>query len=276
MNIEAYFWLLFLVIIALVAGMFAAGFKIGAGGSRKGGVFVGVAILVILAVVFGGAKLLESQIGPLIVYEGAWLASALNFGLVGGYLAGKNRKAAEAGKRALPMICVALSLGSLFLMGARLHGLVEIMQQLGIGSAKKKPAGPDTSLDCNKSLAMIYKGFAHYVEVNDALPAADKWMDEEDLKGGVAADEWFHCPTVSNRKDDKFGYAYNDALANRKLGGKKLSDMPDAAKTPLAFDSSTLTKNAHDPVTSLPKPGRHGGRNNILYCDGHIEMVAPK
>jgi prepilin-type processing-associated H-X9-DG protein len=52
--------------------------------------------------------------------------------------------------------------------------------------------------------------------------------------------------------------------------------MPDAAKTPLAFDSSTLTKNAHDPMTSLPKPGRHGGRNNILFCDGHIEMVEPK
>jgi prepilin-type processing-associated H-X9-DG protein len=276
MNIEVYFWLLLAVIIALIAGMFAAGYKIGSGGVPKGGVFVGVAILAILAVVFGGAKLSESKIGPLITYEGAWLASALNFGLVGGYLAGKNRKSAEAGKRALPVICAVLSLGSLFLMGSRLHNLVEIMQQLGIGAAKAKPAGPDTSLDCDKSLAMIYLGFVHYVEVNDALPPADKWMDEEDLKGGVAADEWFHCPAVSDRKDDKFGYAYNDALANRKLGGKKLSDMPDAATTPLAFDSATLTKNAHDPMTSLPRPGRHGGRNNILFCDGHIEIVAPK
>jgi prepilin-type processing-associated H-X9-DG protein len=227
-------------------------------------------------VVFGGAKLLESQIGPLIVYEGAWLSSALNFGLVGGYFGGKNRKATEAGKKALPLICAAISLCSLFLMGARLHNLVDILQQLGIGSARTKPAGPDTSLDCSKSLEKIYLGFAHYVENNDALPPADKWMEDEDVRGGVAADEWFHCPAVSNRKDDKFGYAYNDAIANRKLGGKKLSEMPDAAKTPLAFDSANLAKSAHDPMTSLPKPGRHGGRNNILFCDGHIESVAPK
>jgi prepilin-type processing-associated H-X9-DG protein len=37
-----------------------------------------------------------------------------------------------------------------------------------------------------------------------------------------------------------------------------------------------MAKNAHDPLTSLPRPGRHGGRDNILYCDGHIEAVAPK
>ena len=62
----------------------------------------------------------------------------------------------------------------------------------------------------------------------------------------------------------------------RKLNGKTLKDMPDAAKTPLLYDSTDLAKNAHDSLTSLPKPGRHGGKNNILFCDGHIESVAPK
>ena len=277
MNIEGYFWIVLAALIAVMLGLFAAGFTLGARPVNKSvGVGVGIAILVILAVVFGGAKSLENRFGPLIVFEGAWLASAFNFALVGGYIGGKNRAATDAGKRALPILCIAIALVSIFLMASRLHQLVDVMQELGIGTGKAKPAGPDTSLDCKQSLTKIYAGFQHFVEVNDALPAPGKWIDEEDLRGAVQADEWFHCPTISNRKDNNYGYAYNDALAGKKLNGKKLAEMPDAAKTPLVFDSSTFSKNAHDALTSLPRPGRHGGRNNILYCDGHIETVAPK
>ena len=71
-------------------------------------------------------------------------------------------------------------------------------------------------------------------------------MDQDDFKAAVQKDEWLHCPAVSNRHDDKYGYAYNDALVGRKLNGKKLKEMPDAAKTPLLYDSTDLAKNAHD------------------------------
>lgn len=277
MTIEAYYWIALIVVVAAMAGLFAIGFTVGVRKSEKSPARgIGLAILAVLAVVYGGARLMEARIGEVIVYEGAWLASAFNFALIGGYLAGKSRASADTGKRALPILCIAIALGSMFLMGARLHQLVDVMQQLGIGAGRASVAGPDTSLDCKASLTKIYAGFRHYAEVNDALPPAAKWVDEEDLRGAVQADEWFHCPAVSNRKDDKYGYAYNDAVAGRKLNGKALPDMPDAAKTPLVFDSANLAKNAHDALTSLPRPGRHGGRNNILYCDGHIETVAPK
>lgn len=277
MNIEAIFWAVLAVFTVAAAVAFGIGFRLGRTKSEKGaGVGVGIAILAIMAVVFGGAKAAEGKIGPLIAYEGAWFSSALNFALVGGYIAGKIRSDASASKRALPVLCAIIALASLYMMGARLHQFVDVLQTLGVGKARTKLAGPDTSLDCGKSLTEVYKGFKHYAELNDALPPAAKWIDEEDLRGQVQADEWFHCPTVSTRKDDKYGYAYNDALAGRKLNGKGLKDMPDAAKTPLVFDSTAQAKNAHDPVTSLPKPGRHGGKNNILYCDGHIEAVAPK
>ncbi len=276
MNIEAYFWAALGVLIAIVAGVAGIGFAVGIRRSNRSGMGIGIAILAILAVVGGGAKSQEGNVGSLIVYQGAWLASALNFALVGGYIAGKNRGAAGAARLALPLLCGVIAFTSVFLMGSRLHLLVEALQTLGVGKVHAKPAGPDTSLDCKKSLAEIYKGFQHYAEVNDALPAAAKWIDEEDLRSHVQADEWFHCPTVSTRKDDKYGYAFNDAVAGRKLNGKPLDKMPDAAKTPLVFDSSALAKNVHDPLTSLPKPGRHGGKNNILYCDGHIEAEAPK
>jgi len=278
MNIEAYFWAVLIVLLAVVAGVFGIGFGVGVRASGKGaGVGIGIAILVILAIVAGGAKSQESKVGPLIVYEGGWFASALNFALVGGYIAGKARRAGDGAKRALlPILCGVIALTSLFSMGRELRHLVNVLQTLGVGQSRAKPAGPDTSLNCKQSLKQIYAGFVKYADINDALPPAAKWMDEEDLRGGVQADEWFHCPTVSNRKDDKYGYAFNDTLAGKKLNGKKLSEMPDASKTPLVYDSSSLAKNAHDPVSSLPRPGRHGGRNNILYCDGHIEAAAPK
>jgi len=277
MTIAGYFWAILIVLIVVAAGLFAAGFAVGARRENRGaGIGVGVAILVILAVFVGGAKAMESRVGTLIVYEGSWFASALNFALAGGYIAGKYRATADLSKRAVPVLCGAIAVFSIYLMGARLHQLVEVLQTLGVGAARAKPTGPDTSLNCKESLNKIYLGFQHYADVNDALPPAAKWIDEEDLRGAVQADEWFHCPTVSDRKDDKYGYAYNDALAGRKLNGKKLAEIPDAAKTPLVFDSSVLSKNAHDALTSLPRPGRHGGRNNILYCDGHIETVAPK
>jgi prepilin-type processing-associated H-X9-DG protein len=277
MTIEAYFWALLAILAGGMVFMAFSGFALGVRRAKSGGgLIAGLAILAIFVLLVGGAKWQESKVGPILVYECAWLASAFNFALAGGYLAGKHRHAAELGRRAPAVLCGAIALASLFLVGARLHQLVDVLQQLGVGSARPKIAGPDTSLNCKDSLKRIYAGFQHYAEVDDALPPAAKWIDEEDLRGAVQADEWFHCPAASNRKDDKYGYAYNDAIAGRKLNGKKLSEMPDAAKTPLVFDSSNLAKNAHDPLTSLPKPGRHGGRNNILYCDGHIEAVAPK
>ena len=110
-----------------------------------------------------------------------------------------------------------------------------------------------------------------YVQDNDALPPGDNWNTNEELVSKVRQNEWLHCPSVSNRTDDKFGYALNEALLGKKLQGKTLKELPDAAKTPLLFDSSNLAVNAYGDLSLLPIPGRHQGKNNILYCDGHVE-----
>jgi prepilin-type processing-associated H-X9-DG protein len=57
---------------------------------------------------------------------------------------------------------------------------------------------------------------------------------------------------------------------NTALGGKKWKEVPDAAHTPLFYDSSDLAINAHDGFTSLPSPPRHEGHNNVVYLDGRI------
>jgi prepilin-type processing-associated H-X9-DG protein len=101
-------------------------------------------------------------------------------------------------------------------------------------------------------------------------------LDNEEIVSKVTKNEWLHCPAISNRQDDKFGYAFNAELSARPMNGKPLKEMPNAATTPLLYDSTNLAKNAQDKTTSLPRPGRHSGRNNILYCDGHVAAVEPR
>lgn len=273
MTIAAYFWGAVALLSLIVIGLFGLGFAAGKRTDAKSrfGVF-GLILLIVFGILVGGAKSQETRFGPLFVYEASWLASAINFSLAAGYLTGRNRARGSAGKPLIPMICALIAAFSVYFMAIKLHEMVDVAQQLGIGR-KSTIAGPNTGIDCKQSLTKIYAGFVHYAEVNDALPPAANWMAEEDLHGAIEADEWLHCPDVSNRKDDRFGYAFNDAIAGRKLKGKKLSEMPDAAKTPLVFDSSNLAKSAHDAVASLPKPGRHAGANNVLYCDGHVEAL---
>ena len=52
----------------------------------------------------------------------------------------------------------------------------------------------------------------------------------------------------------------HEVFPGLKLNGKRLKEMPDASRTPLLYDSTNLTKGAHDKVSSLPQPGRHGAQ----------------
>ena len=230
-----------------------------------------IAVLALLLVV--GTLPLAARIGSVITMVATYLTCALGAALLGGYGTGRKRSKGLVSGVGLyvgvTVIVTALALMSVF---AQLSPVAAIAKEYG--SAKKYDPKADKS--CTENLQSLYIAFNKYVEYNDGLPPAESWQDQDDFKGAVQKDEWLHCPEVSNRHDTRFGYAYNAALAGRKLGGKKLNEMPDAAKTPLLYDSTDLAKNAHDRLTSLPKPGRHGSKNNILFCDGHIESVPPK
>lgn len=43
----------------------------------------------------------------------------------------------------------------------------------------------------------------------------------------------------------------------------------------MIYDSINYGRNASDPKTSLPKPGRHKGVNVIAFADGHARAVKP-
>lgn len=180
-----------------------------------------------------------------------------------------------------PMIAAnVLAFLSLVAVGVQLWNLkpvFDVLEELGI-LKQKDNYQPETNKDCPANLQSLYNAFEQYAELNDSLPAAENWQDNGDLTSRIPQDEWMHCPVVSNRHDDKFGYAYNSTLGGKKLNlkGSPLKSLPNAATTPLLYDSTDLHKNAHDAFSSLPKPGRHSGRDNVLYLDGHVAAVKPK
>lgn len=218
-----------------------------------------------------GGLALKRLIGPIMVAEGFLLAAAPAMALItGSFLCSKGSR-----PRALAGLCAALGLLDLAAFYAMNHRVVAIAAELGIGSTSSAKYSPQADKDCPDNLQSLYFALAQYVDGNGALPPAEKWMENDEIVSKVQKDEWLHCPAVSNRHDANFGYAYNDSIAGRKMNGKKLGEMPNAGSTPLLYDSTNLAKSAHDAVTTLPRPGRHAGKNEILYCDGHVAAVAP-
>ncbi len=271
-------WGLVLVAVIVAVVAFFAGMRVGGKHEpEKIRIVVVIAGLLLFLIPSGIGFALAPKFGILIRQMMVAFGMSLSACFIAGFGYGNRKRRGSASIGALTGVLLLFAVLWLGFIGMQVQELASGAKQLGLDrSTVVKKDAPNLSLDCKASLNEIYKGFQHYVETNDALPPAEKWMDEEDFKGAVQADEWLHCPSVSNRKDANFGYAYNNALAGKKMAGKKLSEMPNAATTPLAYDSTLLEKNAHDALSSLPKPGRHGGVNSILFCDGHIDEVAPK
>jgi hypothetical protein len=119
------------------------------------------------------------------------------------------------------------------------------------------------------NLKALYTALMLYHESEGQFPVASGWMDA--IKNRVAAsdlakgeaDKKFVTPSLEG-KPGQYGYAMNDAAS-----GKYKGDVKDP-KTPLIFDSSDTSRNAHgDPKKLLPSPARAGGNLGITV-DGTI------
>jgi prepilin-type processing-associated H-X9-DG protein len=261
--------------IALCALAFAAGVVVGIRTQdvSRSGKRLTLVLAVLAVLLIGGTLPVAARVGSVITMVTTYLTCGLGAALLGGFGAGRKRSKGLMSGVGLYMVVTVVVTGlALSALFAQLNPISSIYKEYFAG----KKYDPKADKSCTENLQSLYFAFGKYVEYNDSLPPAENWQDQDDFKAAIQKDEWLHCPAVSNRHDNKFGYAYNAALSKRKLNGKTLKDMPDAAKTPLLYDSTDLAKNAHDSLTSLPKPGRHGGKNNILFCDGHIESVPPK
>jgi prepilin-type processing-associated H-X9-DG protein len=118
---------------------------------------------------------------------------------------------------------------------------------------------------CPDHLKNLYDAAMLYADAYDGtLPPAERWMTAlQDPTQRFAEDDWLHCPEAGGA--NRYGYAMNS-----DLGGKRLVDLAAKADTPLFYDSTSSDRDARDAVTTLPKPGRHTGKNNVVYVDGHV------
>ncbi len=238
--------------------------------------FVTVAAIGINLLLLAAVQPTAAKIGPIVTRQVLLFGFTLAVLLIGGFAAGVAR---QRGKQSdvvvIALITVGIAGASMFAFIARTNEALALARSVGLLNSGQKYE-PEKNKDCPENLKSLYIAFQQYAQDWDALPPAGNWLDNDELVSKVHRNEWLHCPAVSNRNDDKYGYAYNDAAAGMKLHGKhNLADLPNAAQTPLLYDSTTLSKSAHDALKSLPKPGRHSGRNNILYLDGHVQAIAP-
>lgn len=189
-------------------------------------------------------------------------AGALLFALACGLSFGRRKQAQQnpwggltipAGVCCLAWLSIVFSVNQTIMLGAK---------ELGIGQSK-----PKEQLNANQgsadNLKSLYTAFAMYAQDWDALPPAKDWMSNEEIVSKVQKDEWLHNPAVSNRTDDKFGYAYNQNIAEKQLNGKPLKDQLDAATTPFLYESSKTAKSAFDAFESAS--------GLVLYLDGTVK-----
>ena len=132
------------------------------------------------------------------------------------------------------------------------------------------------SQSCAANLKNVTRGFQMYADdFDDVYPPGKQWTSA--VSPYLDKPDRLHCPAVWKVGEVGYGYAMNSGLEN-----KPRSKVADARLTALVFDSADMGANAHDPVMSLPKPGRHRGRpqkqgpfragNNIGYMDGSVRM----
>jgi len=124
--------------------------------------------------------------------------------------------------------------------------------------------GPSLRAACISNVKQLGLGILLYSEdCDERTPPRDTWMDS--IQRWVKNPGIDHCPAVKGA--DLYGYAFNPAVTRM--------NRPSDSTTPLVYDSVNLAKNASDFVTSLPVPGRHSGRDSIVYADCHVKAVDP-
>jgi len=152
--------------------------------------------------------------------------------------------------------CGCLCLGALLILPAILF---PVFRQA------RESARAASCLSNEKQMALAT--FMYAQDYDEILPAASHWQDY-DLPY-LKSTSMFHCPAVSMQDPSVFGYAYNKNLSKRAL-----ADIISPKDTIMLYDSSTLTANATDSVSSLPAPGRHLRKgNNVGFADGHCRMI---
>lgn len=233
--------------------------------------FVLVACVILTLALVGAAFPLKDKIGNAVIVLAMIFDACLCLPLLSGLSAG--RRGRNGGSMWNPVTFGMFLLVAILLGFVRSKGLSVIYtaEKLGLGNSKRDE--PQEVQACEENLKSLYAAFNFYVQDWDALPPAKGWMDNQEITPKVTKNTWFHCPGISNGKDENYGYAYNAKIAGKKLklGGQALKEMPDSAKIPLLFETANPAKNVSEDKPGVTK--RHAGATFVLYCDGTVKAV---
>jgi len=119
---------------------------------------------------------------------------------------------------------------------------------------------------CYSNLFQVAQTISLYANDSDGvLPSADRWMDALDRYT-----KWpnFQLHDPEGVKAGDYGYAFRD-----KASALNLSKVDNLKGYPVVFDSILMQRNAHSELGTLPHPGRHRGRDSIVYLDGHAKSL---
>ena len=126
---------------------------------------------------------------------------------------------------------------------------------------------------CMSNVKQMSMAVQLYLQDYDTrFPRATDWMDT--TMPYVKNMQVFQCPSVARLSSTPgevptiFGYAYNQQVSARLM-----KDISNPALLPNIYDSNVFARNANDPGSSLPYPGRHSRGNNVAYTDGHAKWV---
>jgi prepilin-type processing-associated H-X9-DG protein len=137
--------------------------------------------------------------------------------------------------------------------------LAAILMPVSTGGGRVSP-----KTACLSNLMEQHLGLQIYAsDQNDLLPPGPRWMD--DLEPYVKNERIFHCSVVS---PPTFGYALNENLA-----GTNLAKLTTPETTLLVFDAERPARSGLAPPSALPITGRHDGKNNVCYSDGHVKTL---
>jgi prepilin-type processing-associated H-X9-DG protein len=259
----------------MVAGI---GFMLGARASdwRKPGGAIACTSFVLYLLLIGGSAPLAQKFGPIVTKRASIVLTCLVAGMVGGFGAGiKSRRKQAPGMALYVLVTGVVVAYSLMQFWSDNQQVKSAATELGLDKPRNTAPQQASAVSCPENLKHLYAALAEYASDWDGLPPAKAWMDcidTDEFATVKAHPEWLRCPEAPASAG--FGYAMNRSAVSGKLGGKALNALPNAAKTPLLYDSSDTGRNASDAFTSLPKPGRHRGKNYILYLDGHVDLVA--
>lgn len=102
----------------------------------------------------------------------------------------------------------------------------------------------------------------YLVDFDNRLPDRDHWMDS--IEKYVKNPALLADPSIKAKGE--YGYSFDSRLSQQPTAA-----FPVQEQQPALFDSLNLGRNASDPFISLPKPGRHDGKNSVGYLDGHVK-----